>query len=330
MCAPSVSGQDERSRVSERDPRLKPADPNYSGSMMLLSWVLGWLGAGSMVRADPWGPVLLLSGVVCACVGRSRFALGAWVGGWMGPALGGVLGIEGFVLSLGLTASALAARRRARAQAAHRRDLARELHDGVGAHLTGLMLQADVVAGLATAPACQSAARGIRIQAEDAVAELRMMLRRVRRRLELGVAIRTEAERLALRGGLELDFTERGDAPRSLSGALQGAIFRAAQEAVNNVVRHAAAERCAVTLDWERGSVHLVVQDDGRGFEVRGSVRDRHGLSELDAKAREYGGHLSVTSRPGQGVRLQVDWPLPRTFARWKSYVYKGGSEPGH
>jgi two-component system, NarL family, sensor kinase len=88
--------------------------------------------------------------------------------------------------------------------------------------------------------------------------------------------------------------------------------FRAAQEALRNVLAHARANHVAVTVDVSDRTAVLVVSDDGRGFVPEEADTSAHfGLRLLDDISRDAGGTLQVTSTPGAGTTMRLVVPLP-------------------
>ena len=94
-----------------------------------------------------------------------------------------------------------------------------------------------------------------------------------------------------------------------LSAAAEVALYRIVQEAVTNVLRHARASRCEVTLRAQDGGAVVAVEDDGVG--VRPTASEGVGLRSMRERAAELGGTCSVTARPGGGTQVLV--ALPRT-----------------
>ncbi len=86
-------------------------------------------------------------------------------------------------------------------------------------------------------------------------------------------------------------------------------LFRATQEALRNVDKHAAASQVRVSLGRAGGGVALEVEDDGAGFDPGHAAEGHVGLTLLRDLAGEHGGTLSVDSAPGQGARLRLDLP---------------------
>ncbi len=103
---------------------------------------------------------------------------------------------------------------------------------------------------------------------------------------------------------------------RVLPPELQVTLYRIAQEALTNVVRHARAAHVNVALAASDGGVHLCIEDDGCGFspyQLAQSGRRHMGLISMQERAEIVGGTLSVTSAPSQGTRVEVFAPLAAT-----------------
>jgi signal transduction histidine kinase len=98
-------------------------------------------------------------------------------------------------------------------------------------------------------------------------------------------------------------------APRRLSVAAEHHLFRIAQEAMTNAVRHAQASRVSVSLAFAGDVVELTVSDDGRGIPSEKPAHGFHfGLSGMRERARALGTRLEVESQPGSGTTLRVRW----------------------
>jgi signal transduction histidine kinase len=110
---------------------------------------------------------------------------------------------------------------------------------------------------------------------------------------------------------LTVTFHDEGTV-RRLAPPVELALYRIAQEALSNVARHAAATQATVTLAFGDEGVVLSVQDDGRGFAVPESpaelaAQGHFGLLGIHERAELIGAHLALSSRPGEGTRLQVE-----------------------
>lgn len=131
--------------------------------------------------------------------------------------------------------------------------------------------------------------------------------------LGLMPALRFLAERIASRGGITLAV--RGDPGRQLSHAAEMAIYRVAQEALSNMIRHARATQAEIDVRRDAGAVHCTIRDNGVGFDVA-SVRAKHGnkglgLIGMQERLAPLRGLLQVRSAPGQGTELFVSIPYP-------------------
>jgi signal transduction histidine kinase len=112
----------------------------------------------------------------------------------------------------------------------------------------------------------------------------------------------TAAERARLK--LELDLP--GQIP-SLSPDVEQCIYRIAQEAIENVINHAQAEKLSVQLTVQDEEISLVVQDDGLGADLHQVEHAGHfGLAGMRERAELVGGSLAIQSKPGQGTRVQL------------------------
>jgi signal transduction histidine kinase len=91
-------------------------------------------------------------------------------------------------------------------------------------------------------------------------------------------------------------------------------VYRIAQEALRNAVKHAQADRVDVTIGADLEFLELTVRDFGRGFDP--IVRERHaglGLASMEERVRLVRGEILVSSNPGQGTTIHVRVPLPNS-----------------
>jgi signal transduction histidine kinase len=197
-----------------------------------------------------------------------------------------------------------------------RRRLRRDLHDGLGAQLAGLTVQTGVLKGLiARDPDAAEALVGeLRSELRAAIADIRRLVYELRPPAldELGLtgALQRLAERTgADAAGPRVTVDVPSDLP-TLSAAAEVAVYRIAQEALTNVVRHASAGNCLVRVVADDDAVTLEVIDDGRGLSgVPGSAGV--GLSSMRERAAEMGGECRV--EPGADGGTRVVARLPRT-----------------
>ncbi|MGY1591784.1 sensor histidine kinase [Geodermatophilus sp. SYSU D00708] len=196
-----------------------------------------------------------------------------------------------------------------------RNRLARDIHDGLGHHLTVVQMQ--VQAARAVLPTDPGRADEVlakaQHQASEALAEVRRSVAALRDpaaapALRAGLAALTaEVSAAGLPTTLEVVGPERRLPPES-----EESLFRSAQEGLTNVRKHAGATSARVTLTYAGdGTVRLAVRDDGRGLPASRDTGDRRtfGLLGLRERAARVGGRLTVESAPGEGTALLVEVP---------------------
>ncbi|MFJ3333172.1 sensor histidine kinase [Streptomyces sp. NPDC086766] len=218
-------------------------------------------------------------------------------------------------------AERLSAERAARAVNAERLRIAREMHDTV-AHSIGIIaLQAGAAGRVAaTRPeAAREAMRAVENEGRRTLAGLRRMLVALRRADEgtgppehvMVVAGLDDVERLAATttaAGVKVEIEVRGER-RQLPPDLDLSAFRIVQESVTNVVRHAAAGSCRVTLTYGDGELALEITDEGRG---RGTGTDTgFGVAGMRERVALLHGEFSAGPRAEGGFRVAARLPLP-------------------
>jgi signal transduction histidine kinase len=126
--------------------------------------------------------------------------------------------------------------------------------------------------------------------------------------MQLVDLLRQLSEASAGRSRLEVDVVLRGQ-PRPLPSEVQVALYRLAQEALNNVIKHAHARRASIELEYvEGGGVRLCVTDDGRGFDQSEVAAGHLGLGIMRERARAMGAAFQLDSRPGEGTSIHIHW----------------------
>ncbi|MGO9114710.1 MAG: ABC transporter substrate binding protein [Thermoguttaceae bacterium] len=203
------------------------------------------------------------------------------------------------------------------AQEDERKRLARELHDDVSQQLACAAIEAGKLKQLLldSDPVRQSV--GNLTDELDGIAE---DVHRISRQLhpsildDLGLKLAPESEcnRFSERNGVQVRCTCRG-VPTTLPSDAALCIYRIAQEALRNAVKHSGAHEVDVSLTADAEYLYLSVEDTGRGFDIR-EARGRAGLglASMDERARLVGGVLTVESQPGQGTRIEARIPLPK------------------
>ncbi len=197
---------------------------------------------------------------------------------------------------------------------AERTRLARDLHDSVTQTLFSAGLIADVLPGLWIRSPEEGKRRLDELQRliKGALAEMRMLLVELRpaslTEAGLGELLRQLCEATGGRAHIPVELEVHGQ--RVLPSDVQVALYRIAQEAMNNVARHAEASRAEVILRLSPESADLMVIDDGKGFDASGPIKAEHlGLRIMRERAEATGAHVAVYSRPGHGTQVRASWP---------------------
>jgi signal transduction histidine kinase len=194
-----------------------------------------------------------------------------------------------------------------------RERLARELHDSVTQSLYSVTLYANA-ATLALAAGKTAATAGylqeLQETAQEGMRDMRLLIFQLHPpELEaegLAAVLQARLAAVEARAGLKTDF--RVEAERRLPISIEEELYWIAQEALNNVLKHAKAQHVSVGLRFTDASIRLEVRDDGVGFDAhfaegQGGV----GLRSLGQRAARAGGKLTCESKPGEGTRVSVE-----------------------
>ncbi len=210
-------------------------------------------------------------------------------------------------------------RRLIRAQEEERALLARELHDDLTQRLAVLAI--DVGRAELAAPdgdqteTLRSVREGLVRLSEDVHSLAYQLHPSVLEELGLAEALRTECERLGRQGRVDLSI-KLDPLPDVVGRDAALCLFRVAQEALNNVIRHSHALAATVDLHPMDGGLLLAVRDDGIGFDPAGGrTRRSLGLASMRERVKLLNGTLDVESAPGQGTAI-VAWVPAEEEAR--------------
>ena len=216
--------------------------------------------------------------------------------------------------ALAIESARLREQAEAAAALAERSRLARELHDSVTQSLYSVTLYAEAAARLLTTGEMTRAAehlRSLRDTSQDALREMRLLIFELRppalEKTGLAEALRARLKAVEGRGGMVADLRVEG--AENLPLAVQQELYQIAQEALNNVLRHAHAQHVTVSLAFGADFTRLEVADDGVGFDpVTAGEGGGQGLRGLRERAQRLGASLAVESEEGKGTRLSVAW----------------------
>ena len=193
--------------------------------------------------------------------------------------------------------------------------IARELHDSIAQSLYGIALYAK--ASLRKFP--ESKANSISdhlatVQkiALDALKEMRLMLFSLRPALldreGLIPALIARLESVEEKSGVSVDFTIEGNPV--LPEDVEDAFYRIAQEALNNILKHAQASNIIIRLKNKTSGIELIIRDNGSGFSIdQPNITRGLGIPGMKERAGQIGGNLKISSDPGKGTTIQVEVP---------------------
>lgn len=202
-------------------------------------------------------------------------------------------------------ALARAKRKLVRVQEQERARIARELHDDIGQRLALLTVGLTGVSD------------ELQRQASAIAADLQSLSHELHpSKIEVVGAVpgmRVFCSEFAAQHQFDVHF-EASDITRQLSANISLSLFRILQEALHNTAKHSGVRRCRVRL-WEaHGWVHLVVSDEGRGFDPAAAKEDRGiGLITMQERVGLVDGELRVESQPGQGTTVHARVPIVET-----------------
>lgn len=287
---------------------------------------------GGLAWRDPAAPPLL----DFEWIGRARSPAGAqrWlqIRATTGVNAAGERAIHGAVLDVTALKRAQQDLERSREElrrlALHREErveqerarLAREFHDELGQVLTTARMHLQLLERQlpAEADTARAAARDIEAMIGEAgrsVKEIASDLRPAALNLGLSAAVEWLAGRMLGTPGIAYTVSIAPLADR-LDDNHAIVLFRIIQESLNNIVRHAGARNAHVTLDGLDRELHLLIEDDGKGFDPQAVDHAAHfGLLGIAERVMALGGAVEIDSSPGSGTRLSVSLPLPALSA---------------
>ncbi len=219
------------------------------------------------------------------------------------------------------------------AQEAERQRIALELHDETGQSLTaiGMGLHGLESALKTNEERGRSNLRHLEQLVTHSIDELQRIISDLRPShlddLGLPAALRWYAGEIKERTGLEVNVSFEGE-PVTIPSAVKTTLFRVAQEALTNVVKHANASAVCLSLTYLEHGVHMRVVDDGCGFDVdRIQTQERSwGLIGMQERSSLLGGEFRLISRPQEGTTVEVDIPYqPERVAEHEDSVAAGG-----
>jgi len=211
-------------------------------------------------------------------------------------------------------------------QEEERKRIARELHDDSAQDLATLLVELEAL-GESLPTSAEKAKRmlaRVKLQTTKALTDMRQIILDLRPSIldELGLVA---AVRWYGRSRLEsiqvAVSVNPGAQQKRVEGSVETAIFRIAQEAINNVAKHAEAKEVKVQFEFADDRISLLVEDDGKGFDVESVIGAEGGtaslgLAGMNERATLLGGNVTIESEPGQGTKVRVEAPAGEVMAK--------------
>jgi PAS domain S-box-containing protein len=201
------------------------------------------------------------------------------------------------------------------AQEQERLRITRDLHDQTGQDLTGLSLGLKSLEPAITDEHGSGTLRWLQALTAQIGSNLHRTAWELRPTAlnDLGLlrALETYTADWSERFGIRVDY-HAGDLARRFPDEVETTVYRVVQESLTNVLRHAAASTVSLVLEHHDGILQVIIEDDGRGFDVEGVADSgRLGLPGIVERLSVVGGKLSIDSSPGAGTTLYVRIPVP-------------------
>jgi len=199
------------------------------------------------------------------------------------------------------------------AQEEERRRVARELHDDLNQRMALLSIEMEQLGQAIKPRALRRRLESLQSQAREISADIHRLSYKLHPskldHLGLGAAIRSLCQELSEAGQLDVELTQ--DELPELPKDITLCVFRIAQEALRNSVKHSGAKTARVTLGYQDHEITLSVSDDGSGFDMYSDAMRRGlGFTSMRERLRIVNGTMNVQSRPNEGTTIKVSVPL--------------------
>jgi len=215
------------------------------------------------------------------------------------------------------------------AQEEERKRVAREIHDGPAQTLANLVLKTEIAERfleMGDKENLQSELADLKTQIRSGLEEIRKIIFLLRPMalddLGLTPTLRKYVQDFEERTRIKTSFEATGK-ERRLPGAMEVAMFRLAQEALNNVQRHARATFVSLRVNFTDSEVQMTIQDNGVGFRMndpgprgRNKLQSQFGLMGMRERVELLQGTLDIDSAPGQGTTINIRLPLREGYGK--------------
>ena len=208
-----------------------------------------------------------------------------------------------------------------KAQEEERLRVAREIHDGPAQSMANVVLRAEICEKLmALEPEkVKEELHDLKAMVKESLQEVRKIIFNLRPMVldDLGLipTLRRFISELQKHTKLTIELVVLGGDNQRLPNTLEVAVFRIIQEALNNICKHAQAQRCLVKLEKLPKRLHILVSDDGCGFDPDLSANaktESFGLLGMRERVELLKGEMEITSAPGSGSEIQIMIPIKR------------------
>ena len=194
------------------------------------------------------------------------------------------------------------------ARTEERNRLSRDIHDGLGGTLSGLLIQSEYLLTLVKKDdPLREELLELKSSGEEAIDEVRRALSMMRNQFELIPQLENACTTFTTRSRLPVHLDITGVAPQ-LTDEQQLSIFRILQESLTNIMKHASADMVEVEVIFDPSGLVMRIKDNGKGFEPDNKLKFHYGLQNMRERARKIGGAVDLQSELGQGttITLQV------------------------
>lgn len=181
--------------------------------------------------------------------------------------------------------------------------LSREIHDGIGATLSAMLMQIDFILSQKEVNSVLKETEELKNMAEEGMDELRRAVMLLRSDFDLQNMLSNMIDRFKSRNDFEVSskivLDETDLRPDELL-----AIFRIIQEAMTNVMRHSNAKNVNINVLVKDRAFDICIQDDGKGFNTEAIAENHYGISNMTERARLIGARLEIESAEGRGTKV--------------------------
>ena len=199
------------------------------------------------------------------------------------------------------------------AQEAERKRLARELHDETGQSLTSILLRLKALQSETDIEVIHDRLNGLRYLTAQTLEEVRRLSLDLRPMalddLGLAPAIRWYIQQFSESNNIDVKLNVVGSINR-LPADFEIILYRAVQEGLTNIVRHAQAQHATINLERSGNTVWLTIADDGRGIQSGSNRNNGMGLEGMRERVMLVGGKLRLDSAPGAGTQIMIELPV--------------------